>query len=614
MPIVSTSQSKYPALPPAVKPFGSGETVCVCARTAHQTKEVLGHGLKIIRVRFSLGKGELPDLRTDGLKKYLLYLLGAGTSRPSCQFPRVQKGWDNDGFPVLRRLSKVHRWELAHSVASLARNLPSGCPVHKTSSWKSWKQRALTPSPPTSSPEYLRFVRKTVRKIFRSGWDKKLYPSFSSSFAPRASARSEPLTTGSEWWSTNSSHKEFLSAVLHGRLPSCVDGSFALRYKEVLSAGKVRPLGIPSFEYDLLGPLHKAMYEHIASKEWLLKGPPTVRRIESVCTGQVQTSVDLVGATDGLRLDATEAILGVVLSNASKVPGRISQMAFESLRPSVRGKTVTHGQMMGAYLSFPLLCLHSYCAAKWAVRGRVANILVNGDDTLISSSEAAGEYPPGYELNASKTIVHGSVAEINSTVFLRGGGRWREVRNMRRGGDRSDFSGMRHMASACRSAGNPWVSAFIRSRIGSKWRFLPTQLDFPLSNHAAWKRQRQLSRSHTELPERIVPVSDRWRFQDHKPTYGERFAFTRDLFDNGRDRDPGEWNPRLRDVVSTYARQVKMRYTLSYRRNWADGRVRKARPWMVSVAYGANEEGARVVDFSSVEDGILYLPVSAWWR
>lgn len=590
---------------------GSGESECTCARSARDSKEIVSNGLKLIRLRFSLGKGELPDLGVGQLKKYLLFNLGVGGSRPSCQFPRSQRGWDPEGFPILHRLGKRQRWNLAHSVASLSRNLPPGCSLHTPSCFGTWASKATPSSPPVSDPEYLTFCRKLVLKTFRFGWD-NTYRSFCESFVPRASYRAERVL-GSDWWSTFVSHREYLGSVLSGRCPSSLLYSYQphLRYKEVMSAGKVRPLGIPSLEYDLLGPLHKTMYEYMSGKEWCLKGPPTPLRVGKVCVYPEQTSVDLVSATDGLRLDVTEVILGAVLSKAVSVPGWIRQLAFESLRPVVRGRSVTHGQMMGAYLSFPLLCLHSFCAASWAARGQKSKILVNGDDTLISSERVLGEYPSGYELNRAKTISSGAVAEINSTVFLREGSRWREVRNLRRGGAVSDFAGVRHMAAACASAGSEWIDAFIHSRIGRKWRFLPTQLDLPLSNHACWRRQRDMRRMFTPLPSPEAGRDDRWNVVREEPSYGEKFAFRRHLFESGRTRDPREWNPSKSVVLKTYSKRAPWRF-FAYDRKWKRAPGAGGRVWFVSSLYEPTERVVPVTTFDTLNGLELLCPV--WWN
>jgi len=284
--------------------------------------------------------------------------------------------------------------------------------------------------------------------------------------------------------------------------------SMSCRYKEVQSAGKKRPLLIFDEEVDLLAPVHRMVYDHLAgATDWLLVGPPTDERISSVCVGEVQTSVDLISASDGLAHSVSRAILDCLFFTSVKIPRSIRRLAYASLEPSFRredgslGK-VRHGQNMGAYLCFPLLCLHSYCAASWAARFDAnARFLVNGDDALTSASRGLNEqdYPYGYRLNVLKTIVCEKVVELNSTVFLASRGKWREVRHARRLGAGTDYAGMMHIAKAC-SISPAWQDAYSRTRIGRRWGFLPSQLG--MFSYASYKRERQMRvrRAYTDLP------------------------------------------------------------------------------------------------------------------
>jgi len=280
-----------------------------------------------------------------------------------------------------------------------------------------------------------------------------------------------------------------------------------------LSAGKCRPLVIYDETTEVLAPLHKAIDAHLMQQPWRLVGPPTEKKMSSVHVYPYQTSVDLVSASDNLSLEVTEAILGSLLRK-SRVPGPLRVRAFQSLRPLVdcdgEEKEVSHGQMMGSYLSFPLLCLHSYLAALWALRGEEGNVLVNGDDTTVSSNRylEVSDYPSGYKLNDLKTIRSETVVEINSTAFLKGrGGKWREIRHLRRGGFLTDYPGMLHAAKAV--AWSPqWTDAFIRSRIGKKWGFLPSQLRLNPKSYACHERARSMwNRNFTCLPEPPKEVS-----------------------------------------------------------------------------------------------------------
>jgi hypothetical protein len=321
-------------------------------------------------------------------------------------------------------------------------------------------------------------------------------------------------------------------------------------------------MGIPTQDWDLLAPLHKTMYQHLSTKEWLMVGPPTASRIASVSEYSFLTSVDLVKATDGLRLDVAEAILGVALSKASTVPGPIRHLAALSLRPFMDGVEVTHGQMMGTYLSFPLLCLQSYIAARWATRGQKANYLVNGDDTFISSDQRfveLGDYPVGMTLNDRKTIRSLNVAELNSTTFIKVGHRWKEVVNLRRGACPATLEGVRHVATACRKAGDAWVSAFYKARLDYRWRLLPDLHGFSMSNKWAFFRQRRLlasGRYYKDVPR--VPAEHRYRLVDKREiTEDEQVAFRIDLFENGRETEKRvDCETSIRDVSKKWTKET----------------------------------------------------------
>jgi len=341
------------------------------------------------------------------------------------------------------------------------------------------------------------------------------------------------------------------------------------RYKEVMSAGKVRPLLIYDENVDLLGPLHKLMYSHLRRFDWLLCGPPTEERMASVCVREYQTSVDLVNATDGLHHSVAEAILQCAFFTSVKIPRSLRTLALASLSPLFVGaggmlRRVRHGQMMGAYLSFPLLCLQSYCAATWAARfDKHARFLVNGDDTVISASRGitVQDYPSGMRLNSDKTIVARNVVEVNSTCFLRTGGRWRVVRHLRRGGAPVDYQGMLHMAKAVLEAGPQWVDAYQRARIGRRWGFLPSQIGH--TTYAAYLRERQMLRRRipTALPRedsRSDETSLR-RIYGRDPTPVEVEALRHFIWENGRrgglKRDV--FSPSCGKIRRTYAYRVR---------------------------------------------------------
>jgi len=551
---------------------GSQDKRCFsCSASERRTKETVHVGMSLIRVRYGLPYSELPDLIPAELGRYLNFLLQQGKERTSVAFPRRQLKRGENGLCDLQRLRRHERWELAHSVSSIKRNLPAGCVRHTPSARVSWEARALS-TPPPSSPEYLAFVRAVVTQALPAGWDRD-YARFVGDHLPNATARVEKSSRADRIWSGR--RGEFFNLAAK---ESEMTHVFSARYKDVLSAGKMRPLLIPDERIDLLGPVHKCLYAALRRNSWCLCGPPTEERMTSVCVGRYQTSVDLVNATDNLSLDVTRAILDAAFFTSVKIPRSVRRLAYNSLAMTFESsdgsiKTVQHGQMMGTYLSFPLLCLHSYCAARWAARfDENARFLVNGDDCVISATRAvvARDYPLGYQLNDGKTIRAENVVEVNSTAFLRRGGKWREVRHLRRGGAvASDYAGMMHIASAVRTS-VVWSDAFVRSRIGKGWGFMPSQLELSVRSHAAFKRERNLRsrRNPTCLPslpltksEKLMVVSGR------RPTPVESEAVRSLLWETGREgggkRD--EYAPSRGHIRRTYSyRACAIRSNLSF--------------------------------------------------
>lgn len=522
------------------------------------------NGLQIIRIRYGIPYVELPDLEVSHLSSYLQYLLLQGKVRASVNFPMCHGRRDSEGLISLKRLSRQHRWEFAHSVNSIKRNLPPGCRLHVSSGRSMWDSNAFS-TPPPPSLDYLEFVKREVTKLFPACWDKQ-YGSFVRNHLPNSTSRFDRRRADHIW----SGRREEFSRICLAETPIPYPQG---RYKEVLSAGKVRPLLIYDEWNDVLAPLHKMLYKHLSrNTEWLLVGPPTANKMASVCVKRYQTSVDLVNATDNLSLRVTEVILDSMFFGTTKIPRSVRKLAYESLHPVVDGRIVSHGQMMGSYLSFPLLCLHSYLAASWATRDCVdRRILVNGDDCVISSDlpVQAHQYPSGYCLNDQKTIRSENVVEVNSTAFLRKGKSWHEVKHLRRGGFITSYEGMLHAAAACRHS-VVWTDAFVRSRIGRKWGFLPSQLGLTVKSRVAWRRETSMrkTRIFSELPglDQLAHNPQlEWIKGDPDPDEKEALL---DFFwiwgrDGGRKRDV--FSPSIGEVRRSYRyRKIPIRSVLTF--------------------------------------------------
>nr|UUW21046.1 MAG: putative RNA-dependent RNA polymerase [Sanya botourmia-like virus 15] len=513
---------------------------CSCRLKERRTKEVIETGLKILRVRFRLPAGELPYLRPDQLSCYLLKLLSSSPS--GLRIPRCQNGFDSEGFPLYSRLPRMDRWRLAQAVASIKRILPQDvCEVHPPlSAFPSWSAKQCGPDS-RSSADYLAFARQVCAEVFPSKWD-TTYRSFCRSFVPKSRSRAEKYPCGlpmraDKWWSENSSRREFLDTTIRGKLFGYDHPS---RYSEVPTNGKLRPMIVPSVSIDLLGPLHKTIYQCISGQSWLLKGDATVDKLRTVLDEEWKTSVDLVAASDGLTLDVADVILDVCQSRSFSVPAEIYERARRSLRPLLTFDgdeyRVTHGQMMGQYLSFPLLCVQSYIAARWATRGLDAKYKINGDDCLIgsSSNDVINRYPSHLVINYDKTAVRRDVAEINSTQFLRFKKGWKLVVTARKlGGDINNLSGHVHLAQACLNAGNRWVDAFMHTRIGRRQRVRPTDLGLSCHNRFVFLRVRGMPHRRV-IPFQPVERDDRLEIIDRKPTEFESDLLRETIFNGGR--------------------------------------------------------------------------------
>jgi len=137
-----------------------------------------------------------------------------------------------------------------------------------------------------------------------------------------------------------------------------------------------------------------------------------------------------------------ECAIEAMLENAAVVPPNIREFAKSACRPFLyrsreewvedlileTGSSVgvpRKGQMMGSYLSFPLLCLQNYLAFRWSTRSvkEVIPVLINGDDILFQSSESVSQVwmetvgRLGLVVERTKTSVAPDYGTLNSTLF-----------------------------------------------------------------------------------------------------------------------------------------------------------------------------------------------------
>ncbi|QTH80196.1 MAG: RNA-dependent RNA polymerase [Pestalotiopsis botourmiavirus 2] len=327
------------------------------------------------------------------------------------------------------------------SFQSIKKGLPSSCSC-MTNGMIDKLVSSLSSSPRQLPDGYLDFVRKEVSGLFKKGWD-SAYESFclttspplSSVCVPESSCKSSGSrsTGGCLGWNP-SDQASFLDVVLRG------EGSFGEPVGKLLvvqSAGKPRALSKFNAECLHARPLHKTIYGHLKKFKWLLVGPPTREKLQDAGFkegGGSLVSGDYAAATDGLSIEVAEVILESLLENALFVPEVIKEGALSLLRPTFyHGDLFSFdnsfepsvGQMMGSYLSFPLLCLQNYLAFRWSLRGtkRVrVPVLINGDDILFQKDNHFSKWESsissvGFTVERTKTDVSDTFGTINSTLL-----------------------------------------------------------------------------------------------------------------------------------------------------------------------------------------------------
>lgn len=282
-----------------------------------------------------------------------------------------------------------------------------------------------SPAPPV--PEgYTDQCRKILNDLFPVGWDRN-YQKEVLNYAPTTNSclersqqegglRAFLASMGQDWYQDQC-------------LGAGYSGDFPVKYSIVKTAGKQRGVTVASGYSALLAPLHRTIYNHISREKWLLRGEATRRKLASFTRkqGEVIVSGDYESATDNLSCEMSEFILEFILQRCRQVPMQIRQYALRSLRAEIHYNhgvvRQERGQLMGNFLSFPLLCIQNYLAFRFFVPRPDVPVLINGDDIVFRSTKsefevwAAGVGSCGLTLSRGKTLVHNSNFCINSHFF-----------------------------------------------------------------------------------------------------------------------------------------------------------------------------------------------------
>lgn len=345
---------------------------------------------------------------------------------PCPEFARLIKSF------LGRNVSDVPREQL--SFQSIKKGLPDSCKCMEDGLLDKLVRVIGTP-PQRLPPGYLDFVRRVTSDLFKKGWDAS-YESFCLTTTPPLSSVAVfdgvggSRASGGCLGQCGGEQDSFLDAVLHGEGDL---GSVRGKLLVVQSAGKPRPLS--KFCASTLGlkPLHKTIFSFLKRFKWLLTGDPDTEKISRAgfrFGGGDLVSGDYASATDGLSIEVAQAILETMFSSSVFVPSNVKEFALRALRPvlgwDLDEVSVSSGQMMGSYLSFPLLCLQNYLAFRWSLRGvcdgSKVPVLINGDDILFQKSGHFSKWcssiqSVGLTVERTKTSVENDWATINSTLL-----------------------------------------------------------------------------------------------------------------------------------------------------------------------------------------------------
>nr|UYL94445.1 MAG: putative RNA-dependent RNA polymerase [Sanya botourmia-like virus 3] len=205
--------------------------------------------------------------------------------------------------------------------------------------------------------------------------------------------------------------------------------------------GKFRTVTMQSARVKrVLKPVHSALYDHLSSFGWLVRGDVNLKDyqavIEDLRDGEKIISGDYTAATDNIYLEAVTAIVEVLSEcpELSEEERKVLVGSFTNLRwESSSGKQhpILRGSMMGNLVSFPLLCLLNKACFDISTdlfygsgTRRVGRF--NGDDCLFPGCprffrlwrEVTGTF--GLKVNESKTGISAFWADLNSQPFCRG--------------------------------------------------------------------------------------------------------------------------------------------------------------------------------------------------
>jgi hypothetical protein len=290
---------------------------------------------------------------------------------------------------------------------------------------------------PLDDPMFKSALSNFLIPTFRRGWDKHYERQVRRHVLSNGAVREGGKC--SEW---DLHRSEFVDFCLSKPPP-------AHAYIEVQSkrayaipdSGKLRLITVSSKWQHLLAPLHHTIYTVLTNTGTVLRGSPLPSTFEGfksqpedpICSGDFEASTDNLSA---LHADFT---IRRLRETSTHVPSWIWDLALASLTGHVTYKTrdgTLHsfvqrtGQLMGNFLSFPLLCISNLSTLFLAFGSEEAwrmiwngLVVVNGDDIVFKAPQASIDVwlralpHSGFVINPTKTSIHMRYFTLNSKLF-----------------------------------------------------------------------------------------------------------------------------------------------------------------------------------------------------
>jgi len=209
-----------------------------------------------------------------------------------------------------------------------------------------------------------------------------------------------------------------------------------VRVEPIVEPLKVRTITAGIGDCFCLKPFQRAMWMALGTYDQFCLTHGTnnldaaIERIHAQSSeGDVWISGDYSAATDSVPIEVSKILLESILESIDHEPTR--RWAMKEISPhllvypknsGLNPVIQQSGQLMGSFLSFPLLCLLNDCTAI-SIGLKPAQYLINGDDILMRCSPM--NYPQwkvnvgdlGLELSLGKNYVHPSFGTVNSQLI-----------------------------------------------------------------------------------------------------------------------------------------------------------------------------------------------------